>query len=103
MSVNHALCLAAILAASGSVHAQSCALGPQGGMDANGDECSATVGTAYDVDPAVWAHISARMQKPALAGPQPAATVMPTMSGGSAAKPIAVVVAPLPSGSGASR
>ncbi len=93
MSVNHALCLAAVLTLSGSVHAQGCARDSQGGMDATGNECSAAVETTYDVDPSVWSHISARMHKPVRPGAQTEANAVPASPTNATVHPLAAAPA----------
>ncbi len=40
MKFDHALCLAGLIAFSGALHAESCAGGVGGGMDATGNECN---------------------------------------------------------------
>jgi hypothetical protein len=40
MKIDHALCFAILIAISEALHAQSCAGGVGGGMDATGNECS---------------------------------------------------------------
>ncbi|MFP5406134.1 MAG: hypothetical protein ACLGHY_07265 [Gammaproteobacteria bacterium] len=74
MSINHALSFAAVLAVSAAAQAQDCARGPQGGMDMNGDECSTSVTQIeHELDPAIWAAISASMHRARQATPDPGA------------------------------
>jgi hypothetical protein len=66
MKIEQMICTTAFLAfasaaATASADFASCSLGPLGGMDATGNECSVSAPVATEVDPAVWLLVSSRL------------------------------------------